>query len=301
MVKIMYLFCLIVWGLNFIVVKIQGTPVSLELSLLYRLVLTAILFLVLIWFIKPNGKPNRKDIPFVVLFGICNFALSYLCLYYATIMSSAAIVTLIFSLKVILTPIALRIFLKEELHSRVLIGGILGVLGVCILIYPNINSFKGFDDVKGIMMAILGTILTAIGDASSARNSKHKVNPVYANSIGFTAGSVLIGAIVLLQGEKLVFPTSISYLSALLYLTLIASFAAWLFYLKLVDRIGGAKSGYMVALFPAIGGIASVIIGESDLSVYLFAGCLSSCIGAAIALGFGTKYQNIELRIKKTS
>lgn len=57
----------------------------------------------------------------------------------------------------------------------------------------------------------------------------------------------------------------------------------------------------MVALFPAIGGIASVIIGESDLSVYLFAGCLSSCIGAAIALGFGTKYQNIELRIKKTS
>jgi drug/metabolite transporter (DMT)-like permease len=97
----MYLFCLIVWGLNFIVVKIQGTPVSLELSLLYRLVLTAILFLVLIWLIKPNGKPNRKDIPFVVLFGICNFALSYLCLYYATIMSSAAIVTLIFSLKVI--------------------------------------------------------------------------------------------------------------------------------------------------------------------------------------------------------
>ncbi|MFK4320237.1 hypothetical protein ABH946_002942 [Bacillus sp. RC145] len=44
-----------------------------------------------------------------------------------------------------------------------------------------------------------------------------------------------------------------------------------------------------------------MIIGESDLSVYLFAGCLSSCIGTAIALGFGTKYQNIELRIKKTS
>lgn len=55
----------------------------------------------------------------------------------------------------------------------------------------------------------------------------------------------------------------------------------------------------MVALFPVIGGIASVIIGESDLSVYLFAGCLSSCIGAAIVLGFGTKYQNIELRIKR--
>lgn len=41
MTNFMYIFCLIVWGLNFIAVKIQGTPVSLELSLTYRLVITA--------------------------------------------------------------------------------------------------------------------------------------------------------------------------------------------------------------------------------------------------------------------
>lgn len=84
-------------------------------------------------------------------------------------------------------------------------------------------------------------------------------------------------------------PTSFTYLSALLYLTVIASFLAWLFYLKLVERIGGAKSGYMVALFPVIGGIASVLIGESTVSIYLIVGCLSSCTGAAIALGFKIK------------
>jgi drug/metabolite transporter (DMT)-like permease len=80
-------------------------------------------------------------------------------------------------------------------------------------------------------------------------------------------------------------------------LTLIASFAAWLFYLKLVEKIGGAQSGYMVALFPAIGGIASVIIGESNPSMYLLFGCISSCIGAAIALGFFSRQQeNKELQ-----
>lgn len=51
----------------------------------------------------------------------------------------------------------------------------------------------------------------------------------------------------------------------------------------------------MVALFPAIGGIASVLIGESDPSIFLFAGCLSSCIGAAIALGFGMRNENVKL------
>lgn len=282
----MYLFCLIVWGLNFIVVKIQGTPISLELSLLYRLALTAILFLVLLWFIKPNGKPNIKDIPFIVLFGICNFSLSYLCLYYATIMSSAAIVTLIFSLKVILTPIALRIFLKEKLHSRVFIGGLLGILGVCILIYPTINEFKGISTIEGILLALLGTFLTAIGDTCSTRNAIKKIDPIYTNSIGFTVGSLLIGSIVYAQGQMIIFPKTATYLSALIYLTFIASFLAWLFYLKLVEKIGGGKSGYMVALFPAIAGVASIIIGETELSMYLVMGCLSSCIGALIALGF---------------
>lgn len=294
----MYIFCLIVWGLNFIAVKIQGTPVSLELSLTYRLVMTAFLFLLLVWYLQPKGRPTRKDIPFVMVFGICNFALSYLCLYYATILSSAAIVTLVFSLKVILTPIALRIFLKEKLHSRVLFGGILGVLGVCILIYPTLNHFQGFNDIKGIMVAILGTILTAVGDASSARNARQKVNPIYANAIGFSVGSILMGVIVLFQGQEFILPTLVSYLSALIYLTLVASFAAWLFYLKLVEKIGGAQSGYMVALFPAIGGIASVLIGESDPSLYLFAGCFSSCIGAAIALGFGMRNQNVKLAVQ---
>ncbi|MGG2026455.1 DMT family transporter [Gottfriedia sp. S16(2024)] len=298
MIKFMYIFCLIVWGLNFIAVKIQGTPVSLELSLTFRLVMTAFLFLVLVLFIRPKGRPTTKDLPFVMAFGICNFALSYLCLYYATILSSAAIVTLVFSLKVILTPIALRIFLKEKLHSRVLIGGILGVVGVCILIYPTMENFQGFHDIKGIIFAFLGTLLTAVGDACSARNANRKVDPIYANAIGFTVGSLLMGAIILFQGKEFIFPTSFTYLSALLYLTLVASFAAWLFYLKLVEKIGGSQSGYMVALFPAIGGVASVLIGESDPSVYLFAGCSFCCIGAAIALGFGTRNQNMKLPIQ---
>ncbi|HAU33888.1 MAG TPA: EamA family transporter, partial [Lysinibacillus sp.] len=246
-------------------------------------------FLILAWFMKPQGKPQKQDIPFIIVFGVCNFAFSYLCLYYATMLSSAAMVTLIFSLKVILTPIALRIFLKEPLHRRVLLGGILGVMGVGVLIYPTLHSFSGFADFKGILIAFLGTLLTAIGDASSARNAKRQIDPIYANAIGFAVGSVVMCGIVWMEGQKMMIPTSITYLSALLYLTVIASFLAWLFYLKLVERIGGAKSGYMVALFPVIGGIASVLIGESTVSIYLIVGCLSSCIGAAIALGFKIK------------
>ncbi|MCU5332310.1 DMT family transporter [Bacillus wiedmannii] len=293
MIVLMYIFCLVVWGLNFIVVKIQGTPVSLELSLTYRLVGAALMFIVLACVLRPNGKPSREDALPLITFGVCNLAISYLCLYYATIWISAALVTLLFSLKTVLTPIALRVFLGERLHSRILLGGIVGIAGVSILVYPLLTTgSSNTSDLKGIGLALLGTVLTAIGDAASARNARRGINAVYSNSVGFIVASILLLAVCVFQQQTFTIPTSVSYLGALAFLTVFASFGAWMFYLKLVERIGASVSSYMVALFPAIGGVASVAIGESSPTLYLLFGCLFSCAGAAIALGFRLPYRN---------
>jgi len=286
MILFMYAFCLIVWGLNFIAVKIQGTPVALEVSLTYRLLGAAAMFLLLAWFTRPQGKPGRADLGPLAAFGICNFALSYLLLYYATTWSSAALVTLLFSLKTVMTPVALRLFLGDRLHPRLLLGGLIGVTGVGVLVYPMLASGDGAFDWKGIGFALLGTVLTAVGDASSARNARRGIAAAYSNAAGFVVGAVLMLVISVVQGQSFGLPTTSSYLGALAYLTVVASFGAWLFYLKLVERIGAAVSSYMVALFPAVGGIASVVIGESEPTLYLLGGCLLSCIGAALALGF---------------
>lgn len=294
LIKGMYIFCLFVWGLNFIAIKIQGNPVSLELSLTYRLGFTTLLFFVLYLFKRSKNSLSLKDVPYLFIFGICNFALSYLLLYYATGLSSAAVVTLIFSLKVILTPISIRIFLGEKVERRTIIGGVFGVLGVLILIYPSLMTLQDRSDLfKGIVLALVGTIFTAIGDACSARNAGKGIDPILANVIGFMFGTLLLLSIVLYQGESFYLPKSGSYLAALSYLTLFASFFAWLFYLELVKSIGASKSGYMVALFPALGGLASLCIGESQPSFSFLTGCIFSCIGAAIALGL-IKHSTIE-------
>lgn len=285
MTVFMYVFCSLIWGLNFIAVKIQGTPVSPEISLTYRLIGSALIFVILACITRPKGFPTRKDISPLIIFGLCNFALSYLFLYYATIWISAALVTLIFSLKTILTPITLRISLGEKLHPRILCGGIIGISGVCILVYPLLKESTGSIGLKGIAFALIGTILTAIGDACSARNVRSGINPVYANSIGGVIAALVLLTICIVQGQSFTLPTTVSYLGALAYLTILASFVAWMFYLKLIERIGASASSYMVALFPAIGGIASVIIGDSQPTIYLLIGCCLTCIGAATALG----------------
>lgn len=281
----MYVFCLLAWGLNFIAVKIQGAPVSLEVSLSYRLIGAALMFLVLAGISRPTGRPSREDALPLVTFGACNFALSYLFLYYATAWVSAALVTLLFSLKTVLTPLTLRAFLGDRLHARILSGGLIGITGVCVLVYPLLGGGTSDSDIKGIGFGLFGTLFAALGDASSARNARRGINPVYSNTVGFAVAALLLLVICAVQGQSFQLPKSTTYLVSLAYLTVVASFAAWMFYLKLIEQIGAAVSSYMVAIFPAVGGLASLAIGESEPTLHLFLGCVLCSIGAAIALG----------------
>jgi drug/metabolite transporter (DMT)-like permease len=285
MTRFLFLFCTLVWGLNFIAVKIQGNPVPLELSLFYRLAITSFLFILLLFLSRPLYTLKKKDYLTVTIFGICNFALSYLFLYYGTLMSSAAIVTMIFSLKVVFTPAALAVIKKEAMSLRLGIGGVLGILAVFLLLYPTLMHEPQSLSVYGLIFALTGTIITSIGDVCSSINADRGVDPIYSNVIGFTIASIFLGIVVFIQDITITFPDSPSYWWAVIYLSLFASFFAWLFYLKLVKKMGAANSGYMVALFPAVGGAASVGIGETKLTVFLVTGCLLSCCGAFIALG----------------
>ncbi|EOG9008061.1 DMT family transporter [Staphylococcus pseudintermedius] len=274
---LMYLFCMFIWGLNFIAVKIQGNSVSLEVALLYRSII-ALLSLI-------YKKIDLKNINFltVVSFGLCNFTISYLLLYYGTFYSSAAIVTLIFSMKAIITPVFISVVFRIQVSKRIYFGGILGLLSVFIIIYPDLHKLPSSFYI-GVLFALLGTVVTSIGDVLSAYNSQKKTNPVIANVIGMSGAVIFLIVYTYINGDSYSIPTEINFWFGLIYLAVFASFLAWLFYLKLISNIGASESGYMVAMFPAIGGAASVFMGESQLNMNLLIGIVLACIGAYLAL-----------------
>ncbi|GAB0280940.1 EamA family transporter [Staphylococcus pseudintermedius] len=272
-----------IWGLNFIAVKIQGNSVSLEVALLYRSIIALLLFLALLSLIYK--KIDLKNINFltVVSFGLCNFTISYLLLYYGTFYSSAAIVTLIFSMKAIITPVFISVVFRTQVSKRIYFGGILGLLSVFIIIYPDLHKLPSSFYI-GVLFALLGTVVTSIGDVLSAYNSQKKTNPVIANVIGMSGAVIFLIVYTYINGDSYSIPTEINFWFGLIYLAVFASFLVWLFYLKLISNIGASESGYMVAMFPAIGGAASVFMGESQLNMNLLIGIVLACIGAYLAL-----------------
>lgn len=123
--------------------------------------------------------------------------LSYLCFYYVIILSLVVMVILIFFLKVILIFIVLCIFLKESFYLCILFGGLLGVVGVCILFYLSMGDIYGLVDLKGMMIVFLGIVIIVFGDVVLVRNVKKKVNLLYVNVIGFIVGGLLLGGVVI--------------------------------------------------------------------------------------------------------
>lgn len=272
-----------IWGLNFIAVKIQGDSLPLEVALLYRSLIAFSLFGVMFIFIFKKLKLNNTNWFTIIGFGLCNFTISYLLLYYGTFYSSAAIVTMIFSMKAILTPIFISMVFKRKISNRIYIGGGLGVVSVVVILYPDLNSLTN-EFIIGVAFALLGTIITSIGDVLSLYNSESKVHPVLSNTIGMLSAVIFLLIYTSFKGYRYSFPLELNFGFGLLYLSILASFLAWFFYLKLINNIGAAESGYMVAMFPAIGGIASVIMGETHLSINLVVGIILACMGAYLAL-----------------
>lgn len=279
----MYIFCMLIWGLNFIAVKIQGESVILEVALLYRSMIALVLFSVLLWVLRQRIALNNVNWLTVIGFGLCNFTVSYLLLYYGTFYSTAAIVTLIFSMKSILTPVLISIVFKKSIAPKIYIGGFLGILSVMVILYPDLNHLSS-QFITGIVMAIFGTIITSVGDVLSLFNSNRGTHPVLANTFGMAGAVLFLLFYTLIQGQHYTVPTDVNFWIGLLYLSVLASFLAWLFYLKLIQNIGASESSYMVAMFPAIGGIASVLLGESQLSMSLVLGIVLACFGAYLAL-----------------
>jgi drug/metabolite transporter (DMT)-like permease len=281
----LYVFCLVVWGLNAVVIRLQGSElVPAEWALAYRLVAAGLVFVGLCVFVKPKFNWKKSDRWSVLLFGFLNFFSSYLLFYFAADFINAALITLIFSMKVIITPLFLAVFLRQKVQKNTLIGGVFGVAGVAVLAYPLFSAGESHKLWLGCAFALGATVLTALGDVCSARNAQKGIHPLAANAVGMSFAAVLIlGYATFAQGAPSV-SSEPNWLLALAYLTFFSTVLAWLAYLQLITRIGAAKSAYMVALFPMVAGAASVWIGDSPLNFYLLLGCTLSACGAFIAL-----------------
>ncbi|ADX75442.1 DMT family transporter [Staphylococcus pseudintermedius] len=193
-----------------VAVKIQGESISLEVALLYRSIIALVLFSVLLWGLRQRVALNNVNWLTVVGFGLCNFTVSYLLLYYGTFYSTAAIVTLIFLMESILTPVLISIVFKKSIAPKIYIGGLLGILSVMVILSPDLNHLSS-EFIMGIVMATFGTTITFVGDVLSLFNSNRGMHPVLANAFGMVGAVLFLLFYKLIQGRHYTVHTDVNF------------------------------------------------------------------------------------------
>lgn len=252
MITISFIATVLIWGTTWIAIAFQVGPVPVLVSVFYRFALAGILFLL---FLAASGRlnpPKRHDQPWLVAQAFCLFSLNFICFYSAASHIPSGLISIIFSLATILNALNARLFFGDPISGQTLLASALGIAGLALLFGPDILSAEQGSTLQGVGLAMLGTLFFSLGNMVSRRNSAAGLTPVTANAWAMGYGALIMLALIALSGTPIILPTTLSYLSALIYLATIGSIIGFTTYLYLVAKIGSAKAAYATVLFPII-------------------------------------------------
>ncbi|MEL6414869.1 MAG: EamA family transporter, partial [Pseudomonadota bacterium] len=80
----------------------------------------------------------------------------------------------------------------------------------------------------------------------------HGVPPIIANAWGMGIGAFVLLGIAVINGSTFSIPNSVSYIWALLYLSVVGSVMGFSTYLLMVARLGSDRATYATVLFPVV-------------------------------------------------
>lgn len=258
----MTVFCLftatvLIWGSSWIAIAFQLGDVPVLVSIFYRFALAAAVMIVGLVLLGRLKLPSVWR--FVVLQALCLFSFNFICFYNATGLIPSGLVSVVFSLASIFNAVNARVIYKERISPRVILAGLIGVSGLVLLFWNDLFARFDMDALSGVTWACGGTMLFSLGNMVSRKNTSVGVPPITANAWGMGIGSIILLALIGLSSTPIVIPTGVTYLSALVYLSVIGSVVGFTTYLLLVQHVGSAKAGYATVVFPLIALLLSTL------------------------------------------
>ncbi len=248
-----YIITVLIWGSTWIGIKFQLGTIDPMVSVGYRFALASLLLLFWCRLRKLPMRFSRQDHLFIALLGTFLFCLNYLLFYLAELHMASGLTAVIFSTILLMNMINGAIFLKSPLDIRVIVGGILGMLGIILVFLPEVSSFSlNSENMQAILLGVLATYLASLGNILSARNQKHHLPIVQTNAFGMAYGAAIMLAMAFFTGKHFQLIVSFEYLGSLVYLSIFGSIIAFGCYLTLIGNIGADRAAYATLLFPLV-------------------------------------------------
>ncbi len=255
-----YTLTVLIWGSTWLAIKFQLGTIDPMVSVAYRFSLAAILLLLWCIFFGLKMRFTKNEHLTIALQGIFLFALNYLLFYIAELHLTSGLAAVIFSTILVMNMVNGAIFLGTPFNSKIIAGGVLGLIGIMLVFRPEMSSFSfGDNGFYGVVLCFAATFLASIGNIISAYNQKKGLPIIQTNAYGMAYGAGLMLIMAIFSGKEFGFVFSASYIGSLFYLAIFGSIVAFGCYLTLVGNIGADRAAYSTLLFPIVARAISTI------------------------------------------
>ncbi len=249
----LYLTIILLWGTTWIAMKNQVGVVPYDVSVIYRFATAAFILFFILLLKNARFRFSLKQHISMATLGILLFCTNFAFFYRAAAYITSGLLAIIFSTSVIMIMLNNTLFFKKKTTSRMIAGGTLGIMGLCLIFWPELESFS-FNDATciGILYGLVGTYSFSLANQASTYCTKLEIPLLSSTFFGMIYGATFLTIICLIRGVEFTFDPSLPYVVSLLHLAIPGSVIGFLTYLTLIKRIGPEKAVYATLFFPLV-------------------------------------------------
>ena len=282
---LLFIITLICWSPTWYVIKFQLGYVDPLVSVFYRFFIAAIIIFIYLIYKKKNLKFSLNHHIWFLLFGICLYSINYDFFYLSNTYLISAFPAIVFSTIIIMNILGDSFYFKKKPSLKTLIGSTIGMIGIAIIFNDEIFNFTLSNGRHvGLFLALLGTFFASTGNMVHQRNLNNNLASMPSIAYSMLYGSLVTLLITQIKGTELLFDYSFSYIASLAYLTIIGSIFAFIFYLKLLEKVGAGRAGYVGALMPVLALLISTVFENLEWQTDLIVGLPILIIGAVLVI-----------------
>jgi drug/metabolite transporter (DMT)-like permease len=156
----LYAATVIIWGTTWLGIKLQLGLVDPMVSVLYRFIAAALILMAYCRLADLRMRFHLKDHIFMALQGLMLFSVNYWIIYMASVHLTSGSVAVIFSSIVFMNMINGALMMGSPIRPGVVLGGVIGLVGIAIVFWPEISSFSLSDTTAlGVVLTMISTFM----------------------------------------------------------------------------------------------------------------------------------------------
>jgi drug/metabolite transporter (DMT)-like permease len=221
-------------------------------------------------FIRKIEVPRGKALLGAILYGSLSVGGAFILASWGLVKTPASFFQVLMALVPLLTLFFAYFHGQESLTKRGLLGSLLAVSGIALALGGSTSSELSLPRVLAIIAAA-----GFLAEASVVAKSFPRTHPIATSAIAMTVGSIMLGTVSLLTGEKWVIPYQVQTWIAFGYLILFVNLITFLLYLHILRRWTASNASYGFVVIPLVTVVvAATLAGEQITLNFVLGGVL---------------------------